>query len=181
MQHFKFVAVGDGGVGKTCLLIAYTTNTFPDDYIPTVFDNYCANVIVDGKPVSLGLWDTAGQEDYDNLRPLSYPQTDAFIVCFSLKSQTSFDHVRTKWWAELQKHAPGVPIILVGTKSDAIHDRMVHIDDARALKQIMNAYDYVECSSMTHDGVKEVFDSAIRGTLSQKHKINKKKIHCIII
>ncbi|KAG9319018.1 hypothetical protein KVV02_003516, partial [Mortierella alpina] len=74
-------------------------------------------------PINLGLWDTAGQEDYDRLRPLSYPQTDVFLICFSLVSPPSFENIKTNWFPEINHHVPNIPTILVGTKLDLRKDR----------------------------------------------------------
>lgn len=174
----KCVIVGDGAVGKTCLLISYTTNAFPGEYVPTVFDNYSANVVVDGRQVALGLWDTAGQEDYDRLRPLSYPQTDVFLVAFSIVNPSSLQSVRTRWLPEIKDHCPNTPFILVGLKLDLRDDAdtLAHLAESEqttpvsyaqglAFAKEIGAYRYVECSAVSQLGLKTVFDEAIRAVL----------------
>merc|ERR1719152_93709 len=174
MDQVKLVIVGDGTVGKT-LLISYVKDRFPAEYVPTVFDNYNAQVCVDGGAVQLGLWDTAGQEDYDRLRPLSYPNTDAFLVCFSVVSPPSCDNVRDKWVPELRYHAPrDVPVILVGTKADLRDDkgtcarlaekrqRPVTREEGEALAHEVGAAAYLECSALTQVGLKDVYEEAVR-------------------
>jgi Ras family protein A len=66
--------------------------------------------------VELALWDTAGQEDYDRLRPLSYPDTDVILMCFSIDSPDSLENIPEKWTPEVKHFCPNVPIILVGNK-----------------------------------------------------------------
>ena len=111
----KFVVVGDGGCGKTCLLISYSQGHFPDvsesaqptlsiptnrrqKYVPTVFENYITQTVhkPTGKTIELALWDTAGQEEYDRLRPLSYPETDLLFVCFAIDCPNSLENVMDK-------------------------------------------------------------------------------------
>ena len=186
MKHIKCVVVGDGAVGKTCLLISYTTNAFPGEYIPTVFDNYSANVMVEDTAINLQLWDTAGQEDYKKLRPLSYPQTDVFILCFSLVSPTSLENVENMWVPEVKEHCPNTPYILVGMKSDLRDEFAQHADEFKAkgmepvssskgeeLKKKINAQNYVECSSLKQYHLKEVFESAVKVVLHSPTQLKK--------
>lgn len=133
--------------------------------------------MVDGKPINLGLWDTAGQEDYDRLRPLSYPQTDVFLICFSIISPASFENVKTKWHPEIKHHCPNTPFLLVGTKLDLRDDQEtinrlaekrlapISFQQGMDMSKTIGAVKYVECSALNQTGLKSVFEEAIRAVL----------------
>lgn len=193
MQSVKCVVVGDGAVGKTCLLIVYTSNTFPTDYIPTVFDNYSASLMVDGKAINLGLWDTAGQADYDRLRPLAYPNADVILVCFSLAHLPSYENVRLKWEKELNQFCSKLPWVLVGTKLDLREDpesapqvtQFITTEMGQKLASQIGAVSYVECSALTMKGIRSVFEKAILAVLHPESRTPvrppKKKSFCSIL
>lgn len=175
----KCVVVGDGACDKSQFLISYTTCAYPGEYIPTVFDNYKANIRFDGKLYELSLWDTAGQEDYDRLRPLSYPQTDVFLVVFSIINRASFESIRLKWNPELDKFVgPHVPRILVGLKKASRDDpeivenlrkhRSVPVrsDEGLQLAKEMQAYQYVECDVLTRHNLDRAFEEVIRAVVN---------------
>lgn len=188
----KCVVVGDGNVGKTCLLISYTTNKFPTDVCPTVFDSYITETMVDGVVYTLGLFDTAGQESFDGLRQLSYDKTDVFLVCFSCVNPSSFQNVAMKWIPEIQENSPKTPFILVSTQTDIRDDantisrlqkqrkKPVSKERGEALAKEWKAHKYLECSALTMEGVREVFDSSISIAMNQANAPEKTNMCCAV-
>ena len=183
----KSVIVGDGAVGKTCLCIAFTQNKFPEGYIPTVFDNYETKIEVDGKVVNLTIWDTSGQEDYKRTRPMQYPDTNVFIICFSLVNPTNIENIENVWIPEIREFCPDAPFVLIGTKSDlrdewdTIPDsqkdpkgRPISYDEGMEFANKIGAAKYVECSAFKSKNVGEVFDETVRVALNPP-KTNKGK------
>lgn len=158
--NMKIVVVGDGGCGKTCLLVSYAQQKFPEIYVPTVFENYVTNVSTpNGKIIELALWDTAGQEEYDRLRPLSYPDVDILLICFSLDNLISLQNVKDTWFPEVSHFCPGIPIILVGTKADLSID--FDPDLPIQLATDINAIGYIQCSAKSMFNIKTVFNFAL--------------------
>lgn len=158
--NMKIVVVGDGGCGKTCLLVLYAQQEFPEVYVPTVFENYVTNVETPNhKVIELALWDTAGQEEYDRLRPLSYPNVDVLLVCFSLELFVSLQNVKDTWFPEVLHFCPGIPIVLVGTKADL--QLPIPPEYPIQVATDINAIGYVQCLAKQMFNIKTVFNFAL--------------------
>ena len=183
----KLVIVGDGACGKTCLLIVFSKDQFPEIYVPTVFENYVADIEVDDRCVELALWDTAGQEEYDRLRPLSYPDTDVVLMCYSIDNPDSLENIEEKWVPEVRHFCPTVPIILIGNKKDLRFNHgtiselqvqkmePVRTENGKLVSSRIGAHDFLECSAKTKEGVKEVFEAATLAALKSKKSEKKKR------
>nr|XP_035977567.1 rho-related GTP-binding protein RhoQ isoform X3 [Halichoerus grypus] len=129
------------------------------------------------------------KEDYDRLRPLSYPMTDVFLICFSVVNPASFQNVKEEWVPELKEYAPNVPFLLIGTQIDLRDDpktlarlndmkeKPICVEQGQKLAKEIGACCYVECSALTQKGLKTVFDEAIIAILTpKKHTVKKNRI-----
>ncbi|MCJ1260138.1 Rho GTPase, partial [Lignoscripta atroalba] len=162
---------------------------------PTVFENYVHDIFIDNVHIELSLWDTAGQEEFDRLRSLSYDNTHAIMLCFSLDSRVSFTNV-TGWMREIMDHCPGAKLVLIGLKSDLRPDlkfssqgagvenegedqidRKEKIEETEEKGPIqlveieekrisINAAQYMSCSAKYNEKVNDVFTAAARAALS---------------
>ncbi|CCF60225.1 hypothetical protein KAFR_0J01600 [Kazachstania africana CBS 2517] len=185
----KIVILGDGACGKTSLLNVFTRGYFPEVYEPTVFENYIHDIFVDNRHITLSLWDTAGQEEFDRLRSLSYSDTHTIMLCFSIDSRDSLENVRNKWVGEITDHCEGVKLVLVALKCDlrnndsenkAITPNNIHqnknlnssnnslitYEEGLAMAKKIGALRYLECSAKSNKGVNEAFTEAARVALT---------------
>ncbi|UJR20659.1 hypothetical protein I4U23_023781 [Adineta vaga] len=193
-KTIKCVSVGDGCVGKTSMLMSYTSNTFPQSYVPTVFDNYSVTIMINNEPYKLALFDTAGQSGYELMREFSYTNTDVFLVCFSVMSPASFNNALKIWIHEIRHSSSSAartaPFLLVGTKID-LRNSVTDVEllakskqkpitreqGERAAKQY-GAYAYIECSALTQENLKETFDTAILASINLLSKKRSKILCC---
>lgn len=162
-------------------------------YVPTVFENYVTDCRVDGKSVQLALWDTAGQEDYERLRPLAYSKAHVILIGFSVDSPDSLSNVKDKWAEEARDKCPDVPVILVALKKD-LRDDAVAIEDMRktgrqfcstkdgeSMRDAIGARKYLECSSLTGEGVDDVFEAATRAAMITGGRGEKTPGCCVVL
>lgn len=190
----KLVLLGDGASGKTSLLNVFTRGFFPTVYEPTVFENYVHDIFVDGIHMELSLWDTAGQEEFDRLRSLSYDDTQAIMLCFSVDNKDSLENVGTKWVEEIAEHCRGVKIVLCALKCDLREEHEKEDDETgQPAKQIITyneglevarkigALRYLECSAMRNRGVNEAFTEAARVALQAKPAKSKEDSKCVVM
>lgn len=180
----KVVLVGDGSCGKTCLLEVFKRNEFPEEYIPTVVDNFVKDVDIDDtKKVTLTLWDTAGQEAYDSVRPMSYTGTDLVLLCYTIENQDMLPNITEKWMPEILNYCPNAAVFLIGLKKDIRESIDPLIDQEKLVPFAMgekitkenDIAEFYECSAKTGENVKEIFTNAAKFIMELRMKSKAKR------
>eukprot|EP00924_Labyrinthula_sp_SR-Ha-C_P011811 maker-scaffold_88-snap-gene-0.46-mRNA-1 protein AED:0.18 eAED:0.18 QI:187/1/1/1/1/1/4/29/185 len=164
------ILIGDGGCGKTCLLLAYSQGIFRHKYVPTVCDTYQANLFTKKQDqVRLTVRDTAGQEHFDQIRQLSYGASDVAIMCYDCSNNVSLLNIEHRWVEEVNAFEKKAAMLLVGNKKDKVENQwfdnhFVKEEDAERLKKNTRMKGHLRCSAkqLSNGNVTEVFNLAMQ-------------------
>jgi small GTP-binding protein len=188
----KFVVVGEGTTGKTSFIMTLSNGSFPqylhDQRSIPIIDSMEFKTIHKETQIKIELFDTAGQDDYDKIRPLIYPNTDVFLVCYSTMFPFSFERISTKWIPEIRQKSETLSpkIILIGTKIDLREEGKsveklkqkketpITTEMGNQLKMEMNVDGFCEISSLNNFGVNEVINLAMEILFESKNEGSKK-------
>jgi len=168
--RFKFLVIGDSGIGKSCLVERFSGGRFSESFVPTIGVDFKNRLLrtATGKKVKLHIWDTAGQERFKTVTTLFYRGAKAAVLCYDTTDRDSFEHLRT-WLHALRTYAPTCRFMIAGTKTDLANAIKPEItngkindvwwnerEDAQALADELGV-PLVRCSAKSGDGVEEVF------------------------
>ena len=155
---FKLLIIGESGVGKTCLLLRFTDDSFTANHLTTIGIDFKIKIItLEGKLIKLQIWDTAGQERFRTITKTYYKGAHGIILTYDVTDAQSFKNIRN-WIKQIEANAQtGVCKVLVGNKCDK-PDRVVSADEGQNLANDFNMK-FFETSAKTNQNVTEVFNS----------------------
>jgi len=159
---FKYIIIGDTGVGKSCLLLQFTDKRFQPVHDLTIGVEFGARMItIDGKQIKLQIWDTAGQESFRSITRSYYRGAAGALLVYDITRRETFSHL-TNWLEDAKTHAnSNMTIILVGNKSDLDHRRVVSVEEGSAFAK-EHGLIFLETSAKTAANVEEAFINTAR-------------------
>ena len=178
---FKFVLVGDSGVGKSSLLFRFAENTFTDSFINTIGVDFRSRTLeIDGKKAKLQIWDTAGQERFRTITSTYYRGAQGIILVYDVTNYASFENIQD-WLHDVEKGTDeNAKLCLIGNKADLVETKCVSTEEGLAYAKSVNI-DFMECSAKTASNVDLAFvrmtkELLLRTELEKKYHSNAKSV-----
>jgi len=154
---FKYIIIGDTGVGKSCLLLQFTDKRFQPVHDLTIGVEFGARMItIDSRQIKLQIWDTAGQESFRSITRSYYRGAAGALLVYDITRRETFNHL-TRWLEEARQNSnSNMAIMLIGNKSDLEHRRAVSTKEGEQFAQ-ENGLIFLETSAKTAANVEEAF------------------------
>ncbi|KAJ8267848.1 hypothetical protein COCON_G00130200 [Conger conger] len=161
-REYKLVMLGEGGVGKSAIIMQFISHRFPEDHDPTIEDAYKTQIRIDDEPANLDILDTAGQAEFTAMRDQYMRAGEGFIISYSITDRRSFQEARQfKQLIYRVRRTVDTPVVLVGNKSDLAHLRQVSVEEGRGLAREFQC-PFFETSAAFRYYIDEVFVALVR-------------------